>query len=209
MTTATDTAEPPPSGAPPTVTGWGRSTLTAAAFLAPAAILLGVWIVYPMIWTISRSFFDRSGDGFIWFENYQTLFRDDRLFTALKNNALWVAVVPMLVTTIGLVFGVLTERVRFGVAFKIAVFMPMAISLFAAGVIWRLMYEKSPERGTVNAAIAVVRDAVDPPGVLSAARPSTEALQGTPKGGLVLADGVEAGSVARLGLTGIDRKSVV
>lgn len=208
MTTATDTAEPPPSGAPPTVTGWGRSTLTAAAFLAPAAILLGVWIVYPMIWTISRSFFDRSGDGFIWFENYQTLFRDDRLFTALKNNALWVAVVPMLVTTIGLVFGVLTERVRFGVAFKIAVFMPMAISLFAAGVIWRLMYEKSPERGTVNAAIAVVRDAVDPPGVLSAARPSTEALRGTPKGGLVLADGVEAGSVARLGLTGISTADI-
>lgn len=208
MTTATDTAEPPPSGAPPTATGWGRSTLTAATFLAPAAILLGVWIVYPMIWTISRSFFDRSGDGFIWFENYQTLFRDDRLFTALKNNALWVAVVPMLVTTIGLVFGVLTERVRFGVAFKIAVFMPMAISLFAAGVIWRLMYEKSPERGTVNAAIAVVRDAVDPPGVLSAARPSTEALQGTPKGGLVLADGVEAGSVARLGLTGISTADI-
>ena len=40
-------------------------------------------------------------------------------------------------TAIGLIFAVLTERIRWAVAFKIAVFMPMAISLFAAGVIWR------------------------------------------------------------------------
>jgi len=208
VTTATDTAGPPALRAPPAATGRGRSTLAAAAFLAPAAILLGVWIVYPMIWTVSRSFFDRGGDEFIGLDNYQTLFSDDRLLRAVKNNALWVAVVPMLVTAIGLVFGVLTERVRFGVAFKIAVFMPMAISLFAAGVIWRLMYEKSPERGTVNAAIAVVQDAIDPPGVLSAAQPSTEALQGTPKGGLVLAAPLRDGSVAQLGLTSIRSSDV-
>ena len=67
---------------------------------------------------------------------------------------------PAFVTAIGLVFAVLLERIRFSTAFKVAVFMPMAISLFAAGVIWRLMYEKDPDQGTVNAAIAVVKDAV-------------------------------------------------
>ncbi len=66
---------------------------------------------------------------------------------------------PAFVTAIGLVFAVLTERVRFSVAFKTAVFMPMAISLFAAGVIWRVMYEKDPDQGAVNAAIGVVKDA--------------------------------------------------
>jgi len=182
--------------------------VVAAGFLAPALILLGVWIVYPTIWTIVRSFFDRSGDEFIWFENYQTLFTDETLITAAKNNVLWVAVVPALVTAVGLIFAVLTERVRFSVAFKVAVFMPMAISLFAAGVIWRLMYEKNPEQGTINAAIAVVKDAIDPPGVLSAARPSTDSLQGTPKGGLLLADTLTAGGLARLGLTGIRTSDV-
>ena len=63
---------------------------------------------------------------------------------------------PVFVTAIGLLFAVLLERIRFSVAFKVVVFMPMAISLFAAGVIWRLMYEKDPSRGTVNAAVAVV-----------------------------------------------------
>ena len=87
--------------------------------------------------------------------------------TAIKNNAIWVAVVPALVTAIGLIFAVLTERVRWSVAFKTAVFMPMAISLFAAGVIWRIMYQQDPTRGAINAAIGVVHDAVRPPGVLA------------------------------------------
>jgi ABC-type glycerol-3-phosphate transport system permease component len=64
--------------------------------------------------------------------------------------------VPALVTAIGLIFAVLTERVRWSVAFKIVVFMPMAISLFAAGVIWHLMDQRDPSQGTVNAAIQVV-----------------------------------------------------
>ena len=53
----------------------------------------------------------------------------------------------------------LTERVRWSVAFKTAVFMPMAISLFAAGVIWRIMDQQDPTVGAVNAAIGAVHDA--------------------------------------------------
>jgi hypothetical protein len=48
------------------------------------------------------------------------------------------------------------------VAFKTAVFMPMAISLFAAGVIWHIMYTQDPSQGTINAAISVVSEAVNP-----------------------------------------------
>jgi len=191
---------PPPSGEEPGI--WQRYGV-AVVFLAPALVLLGVWIVYPTISTIFRSFFDRSGDEFVGLENYETLFSDDTLLTAIKNNFLWLLVVPALVTAIGLVFAVLLERVRFATAFKVAVFMPMAISLFAAGVIWRLMYEKDPDQGTVNAAVAVVKDAVSPSGVLSAAQPSTEELEGGPAGGLVLVKALEAGGVAQLGLTGI------
>ena len=58
---------------------------------------------------------------------------------------------PQQFLDIGLVFAVLTERVRWAVAFKTAVFMPMAISLFAAGVIWRIMDQQEPNRGALNA----------------------------------------------------------
>jgi alpha-glucoside transport system permease protein len=98
---------------------------------------------------------------------------------------------------------VLTERVSWSVAFKTAVFMPMAISAFAAGVIWRIMDQQDPNLGAINASIAVVKDAVNPPGVLSDAKPSSQDLQGTPKGGITLQNPIQPGDVAKLGLTGI------
>ena len=210
MSESVTTAEAPTRGLPP---GDGEPGIwqrygVVALFLGPALLLLAVWVVYPTIRTIIRSFFDRSGDEFVGLDNYQTLFSDDTLLTAVRNNFLWLLIVPAFVTAIGLVFAVLLERVRFSTAFKVAVFMPMAISLFAAGVIWRLMYEKDPDQGTVNAAIAVVKDAVSPSGVLSAAQPSTDALEGGPAGGLVLKTPLEPGAVAQLGLTGIRSSDV-
>jgi len=210
VSVSASSAEAPKGGLPPEAGGEGfrqRYGITAV-FLGPALVLLAVWIVYPTIRTIIRSFYDRSGDEFIGLDNYGTLFSDDTLLTAIKNNFLWLLIVPALVTAIGLVFAVLLERVRFSVAFKVAVFMPMAISLFAAGVIWRLMYEKDPDQGSVNAAVAVVKDAVSPSGVLSAAQPSTDALQGGPQGGLVLDKDLAPGDVAQLGLTGIRSSEV-
>ncbi len=188
MSESATTVEVPSRGLPPgdVEPGFFQRYGVAIIFLAPTLVLLGVWVVYPTIRTIIRSFYDRDGDEFIGVENYETLFTDDTLVTAIRNNFLWLLVVPAFVTAIGLVFAVLLERIRFSVAFKVVVFMPMAISLFAAGVIWRLMYEKDPSQGTVNAAIAVVKDAVSPSGVLSAAQPSTDDLQGGTSGGLVL-----------------------
>ena len=181
---------------------WRRHR-TTIAFLAPAAVLLGIWIVYPTIYTIGRSLFDRDGSAFVGLDNYKELFTTDTLTTAIKNNAIWLAVVPALVTAIGLVFGVLIERIRWSVAFRTAVFMPMAISLFAAGVIWRVMDQTDPENGAVNAAIGAVADAFNPPGQLSTAEPSTKGLAGNPDKGISIAKPLRAGDVALIGLTAI------
>src|SRR3954470_18824953 len=179
---------------------WRQHAVTAI-FLGPALIFLGVWIVYPTVRTVLRSFFDRSGDEFVGIDNYKTLFTSDTLVTAIKNNAIWLAVVPAFVTAIGLIFAVLIERIRWSVAFKVAVFMPMAISLFAAGVIWHLMDQKDPEIGTLNAGIKVVHDTFSSSGVLEDANPSTPRLRGDPKTGFVLATPLRPVQPALLGLT--------
>ncbi len=207
------TAEPPTAGAPREreAGAWRRHAVTLG-FLAPAAFFLGLWVIYPAARTVVRSFFDDAGaqfDGFVWFDNYTRLFSDDTTVTAIKNNAIWVGVVPALVTAIGLIFAVMTERVSWSVAFKTVVFMPMAISLFAAGVIWRAaMYQQEPDRGAVNAVIAGVKDAIDPAGVLSQAQPSSEAIEGSPEGGLTLTEAIGPGDTALLGLTGIRGEEV-
>ena len=70
-----------------------------------------------------------------------------RRCTALRNNAIWVVVAPTLATGLGLVFAVLTERVRWETAFKLVVFMPMAISFLAAGMIFRSCTSRTRRRG--------------------------------------------------------------
>src|SRR5436189_378615 len=159
------TAEPPVTGAPTPERepGEWRRYAVAAGFLAPAVVALGVWIVYPAVYTVIRSLFDRSGSHFIWIDNYKTLFSTGVIRTAIKNNAIWVAVVPALVTAIGLMFAVLTERVSWSLAFKTAVFMPLAVSAFAAGITWRLVYLKDPDQGALNAGIRVAKDAFSVP----------------------------------------------
>lgn len=180
-----------------------RRAATTAIFLGPALVLLGVWVVYPTLRTIVRSFFDRDGGTFVGLDNYEAIFTTETLVTALQNNALWVAIVPAFITAVGLIFAVLTERIRWQVAFRTAVFMPMAISLFAAGVIWRIMLDQNPEKGAVNASIVAVKDAFGTTGVLERGQASTPALEGSPETGLVLRAPVRPGDDALLGLTAI------
>jgi alpha-glucoside transport system permease protein len=197
--------EPPATVAPPQGSGPGLARYaTGAFFLVPAFVLLGVWIVYPTGYTVVRSFFGQSGFGdFVGIDNYKTLFTTATLVTAIKNNLIWVAVVPAFVTALGLIFAVLTERVGWAVAFKTVVFLPMAISAFATGVTWRIMYQQDPDIGAVNALGRVVHNVFATPGVLSDALPSTSALTGTPSKGLVLKTPLHPGGVALLGLTAI------
>jgi alpha-glucoside transport system permease protein len=84
----------------------------------------------------------------------------------------------------------------------------MAISAFATGVTWRIMYQQDPSLGAVNALVRSFKDAVTPPGVLQDASPSTPALQGSPQTGLTLKTLLHPGSVARLGLTAIPPDAV-
>src|SRR5437764_3841035 len=198
------TAEPPVIAAPPPSGEPGRLSryVAGAIFLAPALALLAVWMVYPAVYTIIRSFFGQSGYLGHWvaFDNYRHLFTTSTLTTAIKNNAIWVAVVPAFVTAIGLIFAVLTERVRWSVAFKTVVFLPMAISAFATGVTWRIMYQQDPSIGAVNALGRVAVDAVSSPGVLPSALPSLGTpMSGSPNTGLVLQAPLHPGSVAKLG----------
>jgi alpha-glucoside transport system permease protein len=204
MSGASITAEPPVRGAPPGETGRWRRYGVAALFLAPAAFFLIVWIIYPAIYTIVQSLYRGSGfSDFAGLDNYKTLFTSDNLLTAIKNNAIWVAVVPAFVTALGLLFAVLTERIRWSVAFKTVVFMPLAVSAFAAGITWRIMYQQEPDRGAINAAIASVKGVFTPEGVLSEAAPSSDQLTTTGGGGIELKNPVSPGDVAKLGLTRI------
>ncbi|MDE3725334.1 ABC transporter permease subunit [Nocardiopsis sp. N85] len=175
----------------------------AALFLLPALLFLAVFLAYPAVYSVVRSLFDGSGDRFVGLDNYQRMFTDQRTFTAIRNTGIWVLVAPALVTGLGLILAVLTERIRWATAFRILLFMPMAISLFASGIIFRLVYDESPERGVVNAAIVTVHDVFAAPSEYPGARPR-EGLAADPTlGGYTTTGAHSLGDVVTLPLVGI------
>lgn len=131
-------------------------------WLLPAFGFLGLFLVYPSIGTIVRSFMGKSeiNQKFVGLANYQWFFSSDTALSALKNNVLWLVLLTALAVGIGLLIAVLVDRVRYESTAKSVIFLPLAISMVAATVIWKFMYEyKTPgenQIGTINAALSTV-----------------------------------------------------
>ncbi|MFE8943252.1 ABC transporter permease subunit [Streptomyces sp. NPDC003233] len=138
-----------------------RARLIALLFVFPALLLLGALVVYPVLFSVGRSFFDASGTRFVGGDNYAEMFRDPATLKAIRNTAIWVVVAPSLLTGLGLILAVLVEKVRWATAFKLLLFMPMAVSFLAAGIIFRLAYDQDPNKGVLNAAVVSVHDAFE------------------------------------------------
>ncbi len=115
-------------------------------FLAPAILALGVYLGYPVVETLRLSFTDRSQDGaFVGFANYQQMMSEAKFWEAMRNNMLWLIVVPAASTAFGLLVAQLTDRISWGSLAKSLIFMPMAISFVGASVIFKLIYDTRPE----------------------------------------------------------------
>ncbi|MFD8392887.1 carbohydrate ABC transporter permease [Streptomyces sp. NPDC059680] len=181
----------------------GTRKTVAVLFLLPALVLLGALVVYPIGYSVIRSFYNASGDGFSGADNYRTLFTDDGIRTALKNNVIWVVFAPTVSTALGLVFAVLTERVRWGTAFKLVVFMPMAISMLAAGIIFRLVYDQDPHKGVANAVWVGVHDTFAQSSAFPKAHPGRESPLVAQGGGFITKAPVRAGQPVTLPLVGV------
>ncbi|MFJ9847991.1 ABC transporter permease subunit [Streptomyces sp. NPDC101150] len=135
-----------------------RRRRIAAVFLLPALLLLGALVAYPIVFSVVRSLYDASGTTFVGADNYTQMFQDPATLRAIRNSAIWVVFAPALLTGLGLVLAVLTEKIRWKTAFKLLMFMPMAISFLAAGIIFRLAYEQDPQRGVLNAVTVGIHD---------------------------------------------------
>jgi alpha-glucoside transport system permease protein len=183
--------------------GGGRSWV-ALAFLLPALIALGGLVVYPTIDTIAQSFQADDTREFIGLDNYQEIVENARIRIAIVNTGIWVVIAPMLITGLGLIIAVLTERVTYSGAIKTVLFMPMAISALAVGVIWRSVYDPRPEIGLANAVIGVAAEAINEPGKYPGAQPPPNSqVEKGPQGSIVTKNTVSPGETALLGVVGI------
>ncbi|MGR3511891.1 MAG: carbohydrate ABC transporter permease [Paracoccaceae bacterium] len=115
-------------------------------FVFPAMFALGLYLGYPVFETLRLSLTDRDqGDAFVGLANYNQMFAEAKFWEAMRNNMLWLIVVPAVSTAFGLLVAQLTDRIGWGNIAKSIIFMPMAISFVGASVIFKLIYDARPE----------------------------------------------------------------
>jgi alpha-glucoside transport system permease protein len=129
-------------------------------WVGPTLALVGIFLVYPAIKSIYISLTDNASGAFIGLTNYISVLGDTGVRVAIRNNALWLVVFTGAVLAFGLLFAVLTDRVAYEGPAKSLIFMPMAISFVAAGVIWKFMFLYQPagahQTGTLNAFVTFI-----------------------------------------------------
>jgi alpha-glucoside transport system permease protein len=135
-------------------------------WLAPAGILLGGMLIYPLIRTIILSFQGVDGSGFVGLSNYVQAFTRSDTLIAIRNNLLWLVVFTSFVTVIGIAIATLGDRVKYEKLVRTIIVLPTAISFVGAGVIWSFVYSYEPpgleQTGTLNAIWTTVFPGSDP-----------------------------------------------
>ncbi len=131
-----------------------RDRILPWVFVGPALILLATYLLYPGVATFARSFFDAKGAFTL--DNYAVMTTPD-MIEILRNNVIWLVVATGGSVILGLVFAGLFDRIRRESLAKTLVFLPLAISLIGASVIWGFMYAwepaGQPQIGLLNAII--------------------------------------------------------
>jgi alpha-glucoside transport system permease protein len=123
-----------------------REGVRPYVFVGPALVILGVFLVYPVINTILISLKDAQSESFVGLDNFAFVFSDESMLRAIRNTLGWIIVVPLFAVSIGLAFATLADRLRRGEAVaKSLIFLPMAISFAGASITWRLIYSYRPE----------------------------------------------------------------
>lgn len=127
-----------------------QARLIPWVFVVPALALLGVYLVYSTGVTIWTSVVADKGFG----DNYGQILKPD-LIATFRNNLIWLVVATGGSVALGLVVAAMFDRIRREALAKTFIFLPLAISLIGASVIWRFIYTwrppGQPQYGLLNA----------------------------------------------------------
>lgn len=122
-----------------------QEVLRYAVFLGPALLLLAIGLLYPASRTLYLSFMNKQGQEFVGLDNYIWAFTTPEIQIVIRNTFIWVLVVPIFATIFGLAMAFLTDRMKFASVVKSLIFLPMAISMVGASIIWRFVYTYRPD----------------------------------------------------------------
>ena len=130
-------------------------------YILPAYLAITLYLIYPAIQTGINSLKDQSSTEWVGFENYTELLSSSNFRDTLFNTILWIIIVPVVTVIFGLAIAVLADRLRpkSENLVKTIIFLPMAISMIGAAIVWNFIYEVrpkgQPQIGLQNAVIGL------------------------------------------------------
>ena len=120
-----------------------RSTAVAAiVFLAPALVLMTIYIIYPIVETFRISLYDWNGISanrtYVGAKNWQTLLADARFWSSFKNNVTIMVLSILIQIPIGFLLATFLDAggKKFNL-FKIVWFLPLLMSSVAIGFLFQ------------------------------------------------------------------------
>lgn len=136
-----------------------KTRLTPYVFVGPAIAILGWYLFIPAIRSVYSSLLNANQTQFVGLDNYVYAFTSPAMLESFRNNLLWLVLGTGFSVIFGLLVAVLADRThpRFETIIKSLIFMPMAISMVGASVIWRFIYAFRPagdiQIGLLNAVV--------------------------------------------------------
>ena len=125
-------------------------SLTPYLFLVPALLLIGVFVLYPIVSVVYYSFTDydiSTPPVWVGLENYQKLLGDDTFWLALSHSIVYLLVTPILIVlSIGLAI-IVNRRLRGIHVFRALYYIPAVSGSIAIGISWRWLFDTN---GLIN-----------------------------------------------------------
>jgi len=128
-------------------------------FLAPFFTGLGVFWVYPTLYSFYLAFFKQTGFGqgkFIGFQNFLVLLSDTRFVRSIVNTTYYAGASVFIILPVALFVAFLlrTPKLPFSQAFRIGYFLPMVTSGTAVAIIFILIFDH--QYGILNYALTLL-----------------------------------------------------
>jgi len=131
-----------------------RDQINGWLFIAPALVLLGLFMIYPIVWSLWMSFQVGKGMNFNFggFANIVRLTKDPVFLRALINTCIFFVVQVPIMITLALLFAVALNdsTLRFRGLFRTAIFLPCVTSLIAYSTLFKSMFQTN---GVVNSVL--------------------------------------------------------
>lgn len=113
-------------------------------FLAPSLAGMGIFMLFPFLDVVRRSFLDAMGEGFVGIDNYVTVFGKSSFTLAVTNTIRFIVVCIPLLLLLSLLIAVLINQIsKLRELIKTIFLFPMAVPVASIVVLWRLVFDNS------------------------------------------------------------------